>query len=84
MPDHLIHDKFSALVMNHLMDIDRDPPILFDGKVLRLDDRIKHFELPLPVFPHRCLAQHPAAFHAVRPIHIVTASMQERFQFPAG
>ncbi len=70
MLHHLIRDKLSALVVDYLMYHDRDTPIRFDGKLLRLDTGIKRFELALPVVPHGSLPEHAAALPTVGPIDV--------------
>src|SRR5580658_808888 len=82
MPHHLIHDKFPTRVVHHLMHLNRNPPVRFCGKFLRLDPRVKHFELPFPVLPHRSLTQLPPALHAVRPIDIVIHNGEHALDFP--
>src|SRR5579864_6234394 len=70
MLHHVIYQQLSGLVVNHLMHVNRDPPVRLQCEILGLDVGIKHLELTLPVVPHRGSSQHPAALHTIRPIHV--------------
>jgi hypothetical protein len=68
--NRFIRRQLPGYVVNDLMHVNRDPSIRFRREILRLDVRIKHLELTLPIVPHGCGSEHTTTLHPVRPIDI--------------
>jgi hypothetical protein len=59
-----------AGVVDHLMDIDRDPAVRLLGEALGLDIAGDLGELPGPVIANRRAAGYPTALPGVGPVHL--------------
>src|SRR5579864_9368883 len=63
------------------MDLNRNPPILFDAECLRFDSRVDFLKLTFPVLSHFLPAMHPATFPSIWPIHLTLHFAQNRRSF---
>src|SRR5579864_7147417 len=82
MLDDLVDQEFPAPVVNDLVHRNSHAPVGFEGESFRIDARIQSFELPPPVLSYRSRAEHPAPFHAVRPIDIGMHRRQHLIDLP--
>jgi len=69
--DHLIENHVAGQIANGLMDLDDDSAVRAGGEADRLDVRVDDCPLAGPVVADFRVAMESAAFHSVRPIHIL-------------